>query len=726
MHQTFILLQSSVMNTWGMEFLQESVIALIIGAIAVTGRTLLWWLRRQREQQLKKDLHPYFSAADIKKATQYYVETQFQSVPPSQYGELIQANTVAARNRLIPFFLKKAFHPSNDHQRFYIVLAGSGMGKTTFMINLYMRYLQYSRFKGRAFHIQLVPLGYPEILQRIEKIPDQENTILLLDGLDEDPQAVRHYQKRMEAILKKVKDFRVVVFTCRTQFFPSEEDEPKETPVARFGSHQGFQEFAKMYLAPFAESDIKAFLNKKYRWFEKRKKQAAWQIIAHSPNLMVRPMILSYIDDLLEAEGNYEYTSDLYAVLIQKWIEREADRVTPDRRKQFHNELFRFSQEVAINIYKNRGHRKGLFIRQNEIRPFADRHKIQLDEIEMRSRSLLNRNVEGQYKFAHKSILEYFLAQEMSENPGFAASFQFEGMDLARTFYRELLQQKHSLPWFQSQKGQGEARLENGQTVDPASLKPMELNRVTALTLTELKDTRVVAPLHQLTHLALQGTQIKEIDSLCSLMHLRALSINKTGIQQLRVLEELEQLVELRIDYCPIEDLSPLRHLRGLRHLSLAHTPVENLEALYELFDLEVLHCNYTKVSSLAPIRKLRSLKQLNLSHTPVQQINPIRNFEELRQLNLSYTAVTELAALKTLQNLQSLSLSYAPVQELKALSGLPELRELKIKKTQVSSLKALYDCEKLRRLELSTDKISEAERSAFQQARPDCELVWA
>ncbi|MEL7535099.1 MAG: hypothetical protein AAFN10_27600, partial [Bacteroidota bacterium] len=657
--------------------------------------------------------------ADIKKATQFYVPTQFQSVPPSQHGELIQANTVAARQRLIPFFLKKAFHPDNDHQRFYIVLAGSGMGKTTFMINLYVRYLRHSRRKRRSFHIKLMPLGYPEILQRIDEIPNQSETILLLDGLDEDPQAVRNYQKRMEHILKRVKDFRVVVFTCRTQFFPSEEDEPRETKVARFGSYQGFQEFAKMYLAPFSVKDIKLYLRNKYGWFKHQKKQQALEIVKQSPNLIVRPMLLNYIDDLLEETRDYDYTVQLYEVLIKKWIEREADRVLADRREQFREELFRFSQEIAINIYKNRGHRKGLFIGQHEIKAFSDRHKIQLHEIEMRSRSLLNRNVEGQYKFAHKSILEYFLAREMVENPSFAQTFVFESMDQARNFHRELLLLRHTQPWLKAQKGKGEVVLEESEIRDPASLKSGEFWRITSLRLEELKTVQVVAPLNRLRKLQLDRTQIKALEALEDLQDLESISLTHTNVRDIKPLGHLTELQSLHIDHCPISDLSPLKQLRKLQHLSFAHTEVGQVDALYELFDLEKLHCHHTSIRDIAPLRKLKQLKTLHISHTPLANANPIRSMDSLQSLDLSYTRISEINALKSLNNLTALRLSYAPISDLKPLSNIPSLQRLHLQKTEVKSLAPLYELPKLKHLQLSSGQVSEKEISAFKKAQP-------
>ncbi|MEM9986391.1 MAG: hypothetical protein AAF804_14960, partial [Bacteroidota bacterium] len=167
---------------------QVDILILFIG-VGILGSLLtglwrigLWSYRRRQQIRLSKDLHPFFSTADIKQATEFYVPTHFQSTPPSQHPELNHAHNVTARQKLLPFFLNRAFKPENDQQRFYIVLAGSGMGKTTFMLNLYLAYLRRKQLGKAPFHIRLMPLGYPDLLKRIDDIKDQENTILLLDG----------------------------------------------------------------------------------------------------------------------------------------------------------------------------------------------------------------------------------------------------------------------------------------------------------------------------------------------------------------------------------------------------------------------------------------------------------------------------------------------------------------------------------------------------------------
>ena len=663
--------------------------------------------RRRQENQLKEDLHPYFSAADIRKATQFYVPTHFQSNPPSQHSELIQTHKVTARQRLLPFFLKQAFKPDHSDQRFYMVLAGSGMGKTTFMINLYMKYLAQQKWGKGKFHIRLLPLGYPELLNRIAEIPDQPNTILLLDGLDEDSQAVKDYKKRLDKILKQVRDFRVVIFTCRTQFFPSEEEEPRETGVVKFGSHQGFQTFAKMYLSPFNETDIKRYLRKKYGWWRNKKKQKAEQIILQSPNLMVRPMILSYIDDLLEETRAYRYTSRLYEVLIRKWIAREGGRVGENRRAQFEDELYRFSKAVALNIYQNQKHRKGLFINEKEIRQFADKHKIQLGEIEMKSRSLLNRNVLGQYKFAHKSILEYFLAAEAAENSQFRLQFNFEGMDQAKVFFDELCLTRHTMPLFQGGVAEGQYKTSGNTKQAISQIKAEELLNITYLSFSRFKQIEALSPLKNLRTLELENTQIRDLAALIGLNNLEDLNISHTQVDNIEPLAKLDALRKLYIDHCPVNDLRSLRNV-NLSHLSLSFTKVEDLSPVSGLADLVSISFHHTRVRDLNPLRKLHSLSAIVANNTSVNSLSPLRELLELNHLALGYSKIQSLSPIRHLIHLKHLSFNHTEVADLKPIKDLVELKDLTLDRCPVSELGPLEKMTELEKLHISHSRVKD------------------
>jgi hypothetical protein len=97
--------------------------------------------------RLAADLHPNFTYDEVNRATRYFIPTQYQSLSPAQEEEPGRPRVVPARNPLIPWMLQHALVERESAQRFYLVLAGSGMGKTTFMINLYLRYRRQVRFR---------------------------------------------------------------------------------------------------------------------------------------------------------------------------------------------------------------------------------------------------------------------------------------------------------------------------------------------------------------------------------------------------------------------------------------------------------------------------------------------------------------------------------------------------------------------------------------------------
>ncbi|GAK60917.1 leucine Rich Repeat domain protein [Candidatus Vecturithrix granuli] len=440
-----------------------------------------------QDRKLKRSLHPFYTDLEIERATRYYVETKCQNVAPSQDEEPGRTYAFAAREKVIPFFLKKAFKPHQDDCQFYIVLADSGMGKTTFLLNLYRRY--HEQFFGAPYQIKLFPLGFPDIDKEIEKIEDKANTILLLDAFDEDHQAVQDYKKRLQELILKVVHFREVVLTCRTQFFPSEDEEPHETGVMRFGGEGGERLFRKFYLSPFDAQDIRVYLRKRFSLLQRAKRRKAQQIVESCPNLMVRPMLLSYIEDLLKHDRPYNAAFEVYAELINRWVEREARKVAPDRPDDYMKQLYQFSREIAVDLYRRwRSERQSsLLISGREIQPFAEKHGIKLSEMEMKSRSLLNRSAREEYKFSHKSVLEYFLAEEAVFNAAFRQELDFDGMDQAKAFFEEMIWKNFTVPFFERSDLNGEYSVKDGKTRVLTRLPAKVLPEITTLKLQEWK-----------------------------------------------------------------------------------------------------------------------------------------------------------------------------------------------------------------------------------------------
>lgn len=215
------------------------------------------FITRWKNQQAAKNLYPQFDDQAIQQATRIYIPTYYQNASPARQDEPGFTHQYVSRSPLIPFFIRNAFNEKVDGERFYLILADSGMGKTTFMLNLYLRYHSvFNRY--RKYRMRLFRFSHPDTLQEIKAISKEEskNTILLLDALDEDPNIVSNdhdltdaqaFQRRVDEIIEATRNFCEVVMTCRTQYFPGQENDPYELKVKR-SDEKGFYTLNKLYL----------------------------------------------------------------------------------------------------------------------------------------------------------------------------------------------------------------------------------------------------------------------------------------------------------------------------------------------------------------------------------------------------------------------------------------------------------------------------------------------
>lgn len=397
-----------------------NIIMSILGICAFSGSLIAGFLRLKLKHNRYKCLNIPIDNV-TKKSMKYYVPTRGQKRDPCTEDENIRCFSID----LTSYFVKQVFENSNE--QYYIVLADSGMGKTTFLLHLFFQYYKKIRKK---YNIVLVSLAFESSTEIIRKIENKSKTILLLDGFDEDTHAINDYINRMNVICDETELFYKIIITCRTQFFPDRDSEPKYTGKIKFGIGNKSVEFIKYYISPFNEKEVNLYLKKKYNYlFERKKIERSQKIISNCPYLMVRPMLLSYIDDLLlDKTVKYEYTYEIYKELVLKWIQRETVK----------NELlYEFSEKVAEYMFLKRS----VYIESDKIQELCKKYNIAIRSFEARSRSLLNRNADGMYKFAHKSILEYFLAKKSFQDFEFRKNItlcNFNGYDMAKTFLQEM------------------------------------------------------------------------------------------------------------------------------------------------------------------------------------------------------------------------------------------------------------------------------------------------
>lgn len=336
-----------------------------------------------------------------KNVEHYYVPTRGQDEDPCFEDEIYENNGKYLSIPLIPFLRDKAFAP-DSFGKHYMILADSGMGKTTFLIRLYREYVLKPSFPPRdKLKIVYISLSHKKCMDYIQEINQPEKTILLLDALDENADAICDAKMYLKQLLAVTEKFNKVVITCRTQFFPSKESEPESTELVTVGVGNKSSEFIKKYITPFNEEEVEQYLRKRFRFKPNMRKEAT-KIVRKVPEIMARPLILNWIDCLVDDKGYYEYTFQIYRTIISKWIEREPSYLT-------NGKLHRFSVRLAKYMLAN----ETTAVPSVVVEKMAQEDDIAIQPIVAQSRSLLNRNSDDEYKFAHRSFLEYFLASSV-------------------------------------------------------------------------------------------------------------------------------------------------------------------------------------------------------------------------------------------------------------------------------------------------------------------------
>jgi len=427
---------SSIMNDPQALLELIGVILAIIGLLLAISPKIYRWLRNYLDRRsLKKRLGAeLYTKEDIVRATKFYIKPDCQDVDPSQEADIRAVHAV--KNKL--FETVDGLLQNPEKFKYLIVLADSGMGKTAFVLNYYARHWR-SSFRRRKFKIALVPLGIKDADSQIQKIEDQSDTVLFLDAFDEDTRAIKNHRQRLADLLELCSGFRQILITCRTQFFRKEEEIPREAGIIKFstidlGDNREYI-FYKLYLSPFTDEQVKRYLKQRFHFWQRNKCRRVQEIINKIQQLTVRPMLLAYIPELVKSNKQFSYSFQLYEEMVDKWLEREKPFV---RNKE---ELRSFSEQLAIDLYQKRGTRGAEKVHYSEIAPLAQSFGINLKDWQLRGRSLLNRDVAGNYKFAHRSIMEYLFVKRFLELKP-AKRFKIEWTDQMKKFLLEMICQE--------------------------------------------------------------------------------------------------------------------------------------------------------------------------------------------------------------------------------------------------------------------------------------------
>ena len=340
------------------------------------------------------------------------------------------------RSPLLDDMMKVLKANDSESKQRYIILGGSGMGKSTFLAALFYRYINKCNLIKFHSPIYVKSLCNPKVIELIREIKDEKvnNSILLLDALDENIHASSDIIKFMNELEAETHEFSTVIITCRTQFYKDAESEPDVWSIPNSGaSRDRVIKYNKIYISPFTDQEVDTFLSERYG---SSANYAKARIIANrSTDVMLRPMILSFMDDLLDLNDLNDNitTVEIYYKIIDKWFERECEIKNIEKSK-----LLSFSKKLAIYMYDQWFTSNNLFLSGFQFQKFARDNGIDADPYSYKERSLINRTSNGDVKFSHRSFWEFFLAIDTFERPG--KRYTAKGLDMAQKFHEEIFE----------------------------------------------------------------------------------------------------------------------------------------------------------------------------------------------------------------------------------------------------------------------------------------------
>jgi WD40 repeat protein len=246
--------------------------------------------------------------------------------------------------------------------------------------------------------------------------------LLILDGFDQMGRRVdaKTMRRHFTEIEKLVVPHSKVILTCRTAYFktdlehislfaPESNNEIIDAGTERL-ELRAKANFETVYLAPFGIDDIQQALLYRLgrtRW------QAIYERIRKTydlANLARRPMLLSMIVEVLPhlARRGRITPAILYDVYVRQWLKKTTDAaILPPQMR------LSFMKAVAVALYEGTDTTIPVEQFPRHVREhFQVNARTDVDQFahDVRTHALLIRDDAGNYFFAHRSFMEFFVA----------------------------------------------------------------------------------------------------------------------------------------------------------------------------------------------------------------------------------------------------------------------------------------------------------------------------
>lgn len=388
------------------------------------------WLKKKSADRFKPMIDEgLFDLQTITRSLDGYIPAWFQNSHPYQKQNAKKPAKKRDLAKAIDLVLE-----NDSGSRYILLLAESGAGKTSFILNYYLRYL--TRPQKAPYELRIIPMGLKNAEDLILSSPDPAGKVLILDGFDEEVTAFSNPRRRLAELLEAAGGYRKVIVTCHLNFLPNTGNTRSwkgfELIPADGKNSDKFFELKKLYLAPLALGGVKKIIHRNLpAWKTNTGKQIIGYIKEHS-SIGFTPLILTYMTSVFKEQTALNSRNEIYHAIIETWVHREKSRSEKSALKKLLNLL-------AVELYTGRTRRFQETISQDDFEKKAETLGIELKRFVKDDRSLVTVRPNGTLAFSHRSFLEYLFVRQILE--GNKKCFNHALSDSMKIFFFEAIRQ---------------------------------------------------------------------------------------------------------------------------------------------------------------------------------------------------------------------------------------------------------------------------------------------
>ena len=299
---------------------------------------------------------------------------------------------------------------SPDSERYVMILAAPGMGKTAFVKGC-------KRWQQKKLHHRLkvahLPLSRREARLRLVRLPNPRQTILILDNLESLFLPGVFPDKKLKRWMDKTRKFPLVMLIGRMEGLPPISSVPEKKGLCKIDSQPFHEyEFILYRIALPDTPDRKEWVNSTVPFYQFRKRRTYEEWLERNPKFVNKPLFLHYLPYI--ANETLVNHREGYRLICEHAATATAAQMKPQIEP---HQLLDFWESLAEICYRQRMSGAGGAVSQEKFEDCCRNCHIDLHQWKPGNLSLVKKDQLGKWLFAEQSVEEYLVSRRFLALP---------------------------------------------------------------------------------------------------------------------------------------------------------------------------------------------------------------------------------------------------------------------------------------------------------------------